>query len=471
MQEVLLLKVLYFTDTFLPKVDGVAISIRNFSELLVPRGYEFLICCPKYGEGDFDRMGDEIRIERFRSGYLPSYPDIKVVLPSPQKIKKIIREFEPDLVHIHTPGLLGLYGVNATEKYGIPTIGTYHTLMSEQDMYVSFYRLLKLDKLFSRVNRFEKKLTLKDLLKVERLDKFNLRKKIILKLCNNLYDRCDLVISPSHLLKKQLLEFGIRKPITVVSNGMDLKRFHGEVRRLNLIAPKLLHVGRISYEKNCDVVIKAYAKILEKIPQANLTIIGDGPAIPSLKQLTESLNIKDKVEFKGFVPNSELPSYYPSYDAFITASTMETQGLVILEAIACGLPAIGVDAYAIPELIHHGKNGYIAKPFAVEEIAEWTVKLLSDPVKYEEFSAESIRIASGHEIGKCVDLMEEVYKTVAAIKGKSKKTTLMNLMLSMMPDFPELPSARNLPDFSEFPKLGEFPNWRKIIWGDERDEK
>jgi hypothetical protein len=67
--------------------------------------------------------------------------------------------------------------------------------------------------------------------------------------------------------------------------------------------------------------------------------------------------------------------------------------------------------------------------------------------------------------------MEEVYKTVAAIKGKSKKTTLMNLMLSMMPDFPELPSARNLPDFSEFPKLGEFPNWRKIIWGDERDEK
>lgn len=171
------MRVLYFTDTFLPKIDGVAISIRNFSELLVQRGHEFLICSPKYGEGDFDRMGDHIHVERFRSGYLPSYPDIKVVLPSPQKIKRIIREFKPDLVHIHTPGLLGQYGVNATEKYGIPTIGTYHTLMSEQDMYVSFYRLFKLDKLFSRVNKFNKKLTVKDLEKVEKSDKFNIRKK------------------------------------------------------------------------------------------------------------------------------------------------------------------------------------------------------------------------------------------------------------------------------------------------------
>src|SRR5690606_21390341 len=169
----------------------------------------------------------------------------------------------------------------------------------------------------------------------EKMDNFNFRKKIILKICNNLYDRCDLVISPSHLLKKQLLEFGIKKPITVVSNGMDLKRFKGEIKTLNTDAPKLLHVGRISYEKNCDGVIKAFSKVLEKIPKASLTIIGDGPAIPSLRKQAESLKILDKVDFKGFLPNTELHNHYPNYDAFITASTMETQGLVILEAIAC----------------------------------------------------------------------------------------------------------------------------------------
>lgn len=111
------MRVLYFSDTFLPKVDGVAISMKNFADLLAKRGHTFTICCPKYGEEDFYHIGDSIRIERFRSGYLPSYSDIKVVLPSPTKIKRVIKEFEPDLVHIHTPGLLGLYGINATESY------------------------------------------------------------------------------------------------------------------------------------------------------------------------------------------------------------------------------------------------------------------------------------------------------------------------------------------------------------------
>jgi glycosyltransferase involved in cell wall biosynthesis len=461
------LKILYFTDTFLPKIDGVAISIRNFSEQLVLRGHEFMICCPKYGEGDFDRMGDQIHVERFRSGYLPSYPDIKVVLPSPQKIKRIIREFKPDVVHIHTPGLLGQYGVNATEKYGIPTIGTYHTLMSEQDMYVSFYRLLKLDKLFSRVNKFNKKLTVKDLLKVEKLDKFNIRKKIILKICNNLYDRCDLVISPSHLLKKQLLEFGLKKPITVVSNGMDLKRFKGEIKTLNQESPKLLHVGRISYEKNCDVIIKSFRLILDKLPKATLTIIGEGPAIPSLKKQCEHLEMKDSVLFLGFIPNTELQNHYPQYDAFMTASTMETQGLVILESIACGLPAIGVDSYAIPELIHDEKNGYFADPFDVEAIAEKTLKLLSDPIKYKEFSEASIAIASHHEMGRCVDEMEEVYKTIAKFTGKIKKNTLMNMMLSMMPDFPEIPGIPNIEDIAQ--GFGNLTDLRRLTDWDKKD--
>lgn len=451
------MKVLYFTDTFIPKIDGVAISIRNFTELLVPLGYEFLICCPRYGEDDPMSLGDKIQIERFPSGYLPSYPEIKVVFPSPQRIKKILREYLPDLVHIHTPGLMGLYGVNATERYGIPTIGTYHTLMSEQDMYVSLYRLLKLDKLFSKINRFEKKLTIKDLLKVEKLEGFNIRKKIILKIVNNLYDRCDIIVSPSHLIKKQLIEFGLKKPIAVISNGMDLKRFQGKVKELNTEAPKLLHVGRISYEKNCDIIIKAFAKIVESIPKATLTIIGDGPAIPSLKKLVETLKIQDKVFFTGFIPNTELHNHYPQYDVFLTASTMETQGLVILESISCGLPAVGVDSYAIPELIHHEKNGYIAKPFAIDEIAEWTVKLLKDPTTYKKFSEESIRIASSHDIHKCVQQMDELYKTIGALKDKKKKSTVMNLMLSMMPDFPEIPGMGSISFIPELPNLEELP--------------
>ena len=104
---------MYFSDTFLPKVDGVALSIKNFSELLSDRGHEFLIACPKYGDGDFSRMNDKIAVERFTCGYLPSYPDIKVVLPNPDKIKRLIKDFKPEIIHIHTPGLLGQYAISA----------------------------------------------------------------------------------------------------------------------------------------------------------------------------------------------------------------------------------------------------------------------------------------------------------------------------------------------------------------------
>jgi len=427
------LRVLYFSDTFLPKTDGVAVSIKNFSELLTLRGHEFTICAPRYGEDDFERMGDNIHVVRFRSGFLPSYPDIKVVLPSPGKIKKVIAEFNPDIIHIHTPGLMGLYAINAAERYGIPTIGTYHTLMAEQEMYVSFYRLFKLDKLFFKINKFKKKLNIDELDKFVKFDNFNIRKKIILKICNDLYNRCDVVISPSHLIKQQLVEYGINRPITVVSNGMDLKRFKGKVRSLNSEAPRILHVGRISYEKNCDVVINSFKLIIEKFPKATLTIIGEGPAIESLKRQAEHLEIKDSVIFTGFVPNAELHHVYPEYDLFLTASTMETQGLVVLEAIACGVPAVGVDSFALPELIQDGKNGYIAPPFDVKKLAELSIKLLSDPKQYKVLSAGSIEIASGHEMQKCVDDMESVYeKVIEAMKGKEKKKSLFEMLMDFM---------------------------------------
>ncbi|EMN44928.1 glycosyltransferase [Leptospira weilii] len=424
------MRVLYFSDTFLPKVDGVAISMKNFADLLAKRGHTFTICCPKYGEEDFYHIGDSIRIERFRSGYLPSYPDIKVVLPSPTKIKRVIKEFEPDLVHIHTPGLLGLYGINATEKYGIPTIGTYHTLMSEQDMYLSFYRLLKLDKLFLKVSKSDKKLKMKDLSKIEKFDKFNIRKKVILKISNNIYERCDLIISPSHLIEKQLREFGLKTKIAVISNGLDLTSFKGSIKQLTS-APKLLHVGRISYEKNCDVILNAFKLIHDEIPDSTLTIIGDGPALPSLKIQARNLGVENAVTFTGFIKREQLPEEYPKYDLFLTASTMETQGLVILESIACGLPAVGVDSFAIPELIHDDKNGYIAKPFDVKGIAEKAVAILKDPPLYEKFSKESIKISKAHEMTVCVDKMEEVYQTVASVKNKKKRNTLINMLFSL----------------------------------------
>ena len=420
------MRILYFSDTFLPKIDGITVSIKNFSELLSLRGHEFIICAPAYGQDDFERLNDKIKIERFLSVSLPSYPDVKVVVPSRSRIKKIIKQFQPDLIHIHTPGMLGLYALNVADMLGIPVIGTYHTLVSEQEGYLSVYRLLKLDKLFLKVSRFDK-LNIKDLFKLLKTDSFNINKKVILKLCNYFYDRCDLILSPSHLLKDQLLEFGIKKPVKVISNGLDLARFQGQVKQLNSHSPKLLHVGRISYEKNCDVVIQAFKLINEKLPESTLTIIGDGPALGSLKVLVTKLGLDAKVTFTGLVPHTELHTYYPKFDLFVTASTMETQGLVVLEAIACGLPAVGVKAFAIPELIKEGKNGYNAKPFQHTEMAELALKVLGSPELYSEFSKNSLEVSKDHDLD-CVTKMETTYSEISS-KFKKKNFSLFNLLL------------------------------------------
>jgi len=270
------MNIVIFTDTYLPKIDGVGISVDHFTRILAARGHNFVICAPRYEDDDSEKVGDNIHIIRFRSAPLPSYPDIKVVLPSQKKIAKAMTMYNPDLIHIQTPGLLGNYGVLASKMYGVPMIGTYHTLVSEQDTYISLYRLLKVDTLlnyFKSNKKIEKRLD-----KIERKKGKSIKSQIIYRLTLGLYQAGELIISPSHLIKKDLLEGGATVPIEVVSNGMDLDRFRGSIKELPQAGPRLLHVGRISFEKNCEVVLKAFAMIREKFPNATLDIIGDGPA-------------------------------------------------------------------------------------------------------------------------------------------------------------------------------------------------
>lgn len=415
------MNIVIVTDTYLPKIDGVAVSVNNFTRLLSSpeKGHEFLILSPRYsGTKEEESPSPGIRILRFKSAPLPSYPDIKVVLPSYKKIRRAMKDFKPDLVHIQTPGLLGHYGALAARAHGVPVIGTYHTLVSEQDTYISFYRLLRVDKLFNYFNKSRK--IRKRLDTIERKKAKTYKKKIILNLANRLYELGEMVISPSHLIKGELEKYGIRRPVEVVSNGLDLNKFHGSPRKAPGESPRLLHVGRLSYEKNCHIVLKAFALILHKIPGATLDIVGDGPALGSLRLEAEQLGLSDRVKFPGFVPYDTLPSLYPGYDLFVTASTMETQGLVVLEAAASGLPCIGVEAYALPELIQHGRNGFVSQPFDHIQLADNTLKVLEDPDLYEKFSRESISIAGEHDLNRCADRLEEVYTNV--VQGKYRQS-------------------------------------------------
>lgn len=407
-------KIAIFSDTFLPKIDGIAVSVDHFCRLLGERGHSFTICCPKYGEDDELEYDEPIQVFRFKNTQLPSYPDVKVVLPSLKKTVKAVRDFGADLIHIQTPGLLGQYGMLAAKRYGIPLVGTYHTLVSEQEMYISFYRLLKVDKLLDYFQANKK--VKKRLEKLERVEKFatgRLKKALIWKLTNRLYEMCETIITPTEMIRQELLDHGVRKPISVISNGMDFTLFrNGRVKQAPQGAPRLIHVGRISYEKNVEIVLRSLAVLKERFPGITLDVFGDGPALTSLKIEARHLGLMDDVKFHGFVSRETLPDIYPDYDLFLTASTMETQGLVVLEAMACGLPCVGVDAFALPELIQEGRNGYVVEPGHHMNMAERAERILKNPSIYQSFSEQSLTIAREHNILECANRMENLYHQV-----------------------------------------------------------
>lgn len=406
-----------FTDTFLPKIDGIAVSLKQFISRLSAKGHNFIVFCPAYSENDTIFFNENTRIIRFKSYSLPSYPDVKIVLPSKKKILEEVKGFNVDIIHIQSPGILGQYGVVAAKKLNLPLAGTYHTMISEQGTYISPYRLLKIDKLVDLIKSGKK--VKKKLKKIERKKKKTIGKKIIQKLVDSVYEKSDLIITPSNLIRETLIKEGVQTRIRVISNGLDLSYFSASPRQIQTSPYRLLHVGRISYEKNIEVVLKAFKLINEKFSGSTLDIFGDGPALASLKKEARQLSIDNVVVFHGFVEHSMLNEVYRRFDLFLTASTMETQGLVVLEAISSALPCIGVDAFALPELIEHDHNGIIVEPFDHEQMGRAAIDLLQDPERYHRFSENCLRVAARHDLNSCSEYLESTYQEL--IKDHQKQ--------------------------------------------------
>lgn len=405
------MKIAIFTDTFLPKIDGIAISTKSFCERLTAKGHEFVIICPRYGPDDAELLDGHTPIIRLKNFPLPSYPDVKVVYPQKKKIRKALADFQPDLVHIQTPGLTGRYGIRAARKQGVPIVGTYHTLMTEMAEYATLYRLLRIDKikklLFAGA---DSRKIIKKMNSAKKIKKKKFTKKIIKQLTNQIYSKCETIITPTKIIGEDLKQQGIKKPIKVISNGINPDYFAEQGKTLYNPPYRILHSGRLSFEKNVHVVLKAYYKLLEKNPDITLDLIGDGPALTPIQKEIQFLRLEKQIRTHGFIPHEELIASYDQYDLFITASTMETQGLVALEAMARGLPVVGVNAYALPELIHHGQNGYLAEPHDHEAMSHYISLILSNPQLYASFSQKALATARQHDVNRSVDQLEKLYQ-------------------------------------------------------------
>jgi glycosyltransferase involved in cell wall biosynthesis len=299
-----------------------------------------------------------------------------------------------------------------------PVVGTYHTLISEVLVYASLKKSLgkylrAIDKVISGVKA--------DLGILEESNGSakgkgeSIPQRITWSAVNRVYGYCDVVICPSEAIKRELEKRGVKRRIEVVSNGVDLVMFKSKKDYRSSL--RVVHAGRLGFEKNVDVVIKAFARVAGQLPKAELVIAGDGPATGELKDLSRKLGIEKRVKFLGMIKREKLAGIYQSGDVFATASTMETQGMVVLEAMACGLPIIGVRKYALPDLVHEGENGFVVRPGNEKQMAAKMAELLSNPVLAKRMGIKSIEFVQKHEVGIMAKRLEGLYMRAMADKA------------------------------------------------------
>lgn len=378
------MRIAFFTDTFLPQVNGVATSIARFAEELGKRGHKVLIICPAPRGKERRWKAKNVRVVDLPSIPAVLYADFRlspfVGLP---RTLSAIRSFKPDVIHFHTTLAIAVDALLAAKFFGKPLIGTNHVLLSKtHNEYLSFLTS----------NKFLR----------------GYLSRAALAYAFAFYSTCDLSIAPSKLLISELRKSGYRQKIDYLPNAVPLpaktritaaqhKTFWS---RYNLRERVLIHVGRLSKEKRVDQVLQAFSRVCHARKDVSLMVIGDGPDRVRLEKLAKKLGIAGATVFTGFIAPDKLyhSGMLSTGDAFVTASAMESQGMAVIEAMAFGLPIVAVGEGALPEVI--GKAGILVKKGRTGEMSEAMLRILNNKplakklrkaalVQFAEFSIES----------------------------------------------------------------------------------
>jgi 1,2-diacylglycerol 3-alpha-glucosyltransferase len=322
-----------FTDTYLPTRDGVVTSILNTKQELEAQGHEVFIFAPE----PYDHSKMDPKVYYFRSKGFSGYEGYTVAMFPTDKCS-ILRELDVDVIHTHGCFFQGLRSMLAGKALKLPVVLTWHTMVTDA---VKYYNFTMLPEWF-----------------VDKMMWIYLR---------TLLTRAECVVAPTHAIETELRKYApnMRK-VEVVPTGIDTDRFNGHYKgdmvrkRLGIKDDEkmILTVGRVAFEKNLDLILNGFASLHKDDPKTKLVIAGNGPAMKHCVDLTSELGITDSTLFPGFVKDEELPKLYTACDAFTIASKFETQGLVLLEAMATAKPITGIDYRAVGELIKDGYNGY-----------------------------------------------------------------------------------------------------------------
>ena len=384
--EKMILKIAFFTDSFRPYTSGVVRSIELFAREFTARGHEVFIFGPDY---PLLHCPPEKKVFRFISIPAPTMPDFALPIPISINLGPTIRRIGLDIIHVHSPFLLGRLGARAARRYKLPLVFTFHTLY---DQYVHY---LPLGEEPAR----------------------RLVRSISRDFCNKY---CRLVISPSRTVANHLRTLGVKVPVRTIPTGVDLNEFSNadprwlkESYNLDNRSRVLLFVGRLGKEKNVPFLIKAFAQAARTVPNIHLVLVGKGPLKSQLRQLVRELELDGKVTFTGMLNRKKVAHCYAGADLFVFPSVTETQGLVIGEAKTRGLPTIAVKAFGAAEMVKHMEDGLLTGP-SINSFAEAIIQLLQEDHLYQKMRKKARENATLYSSSHFAGQMLATYKELIA---------------------------------------------------------
>lgn len=321
------MRIAMMTDSWFPTRDGVVTSITIIKESLEALGHEVFIVAPgpeKEHRQDGVYYFPAVRYRSYDGYYLPILPSNKM---------EILKEINPDVIHIHGVATMAIRGLICAHELGIPTVMTFHTMVDDAALYYSPIKLPP-----------------------------ETMQKLVWFYLKQILKRIDVVVTPTACIGKEIESHGaVCRNIMAIPTGTNVSVFRPGIqsewvrKKHGLEGMRVaIHVGRISYEKELDMVIRAMTLV-----DAVLLVAGRGPAKEDIEALVKDMQLEDRVVFAGFVPDEELPAYYNAADIAVSASKFETQGLSILEAMASGKPVACRNGRAFAEIIEDGVNGYL----------------------------------------------------------------------------------------------------------------
>lgn len=378
----------FFCDTYLPTHNGVAVSVSTTAREMRARGHRVIIFAPRY-QGFED---DDLDVVRFPATPLFRVRDFPVAWPmlpyfSVLAWSRFLSE-KFDVVHSHSPFILGTVGVRWAKYSGLPTVFTFHTLYHRYLHYSPFPEVMSRPYTLEKVRRY----------------------------CR----LCDQIVAPSHAIERVVNRFSPDSKVAIIPTGIDTEKMQSGERKagreaFGIAADErvLLYVGRLANEKNLEFLIRSLATLLtgSGAQSTRLMLVGDGMAKESLQLAAKELQVEDRVIFTGFVDGQKLLDCYAAADIFVFASRTETQGVCIAEALAAGLPCVVVGAMGAAECVEDNVEGFVVPP-RDQRFAQAVQKLLDDPALLQRMSEAAQKKSATLSLASRVSTLLETYSNL-----------------------------------------------------------